>query len=77
LRDAGGLVSELTPDQAIVGLDRGRFITDADENLALTRHAARQGLAALHLIDGRLPHALVAELFTEQGIGTLVTRQVR
>jgi glutamate N-acetyltransferase/amino-acid acetyltransferase len=77
LRDAGGLVSELTPDQAIVGLDRGRFITDADENLALTRHAARQGLAALHLIDGRLPHALVAELFTEQGIGTLITRQVR
>jgi glutamate N-acetyltransferase/amino-acid acetyltransferase len=77
LRDAGGLVSELTPEQAIVGLDRGRFITDADENLTLTRHAARQGLAALHLIDGRLPHALVAELFTEQGIGTLITRQVR
>lgn len=77
LRDAGGLVSELTPEQALVGLDRGRFSTDADENLALTRHAARQGLAALHLIDGRLPHALVAELFTEQGIGTLITRQVR
>jgi acetylglutamate kinase len=34
-------------------------------------------LAALHLIDGRMPHALVAELFTEQGVGTLVTRQVR
>ncbi len=77
LRDAGGLVSELTPEQAIVGLDRGRFITDADENLALSRHAARQGLAALHLIDGRLPHALVAELFTERGIGTLITRQLR
>ena len=77
LRDAGGLVSELTPEQALSGLDRGRFVTDADENLALTRHAARQGLAALHLIDGRLPHALVAELFTEQGIGTLITRQVR
>jgi glutamate N-acetyltransferase/amino-acid acetyltransferase len=77
LRDAGGLVVELTPDQALVGLDRGRFITDADENLALARHAAHQGLAALHLIDGRLPHALVAELFTEQGIGTLITRQIR
>ena len=76
LRDAGGLVSELTPEQALVGLDRGRFLTDADENLALARHAARQGLPALHLIDGRLPHALVAELFTEQGIGTLVTRQL-
>ncbi len=77
LRDAGGLVSELTPDQAILGLDRGRFSTGADENLALARHAARQGLPALHLIDGRLPHALVAELFTDEGIGTLVTRQRR
>jgi len=77
LHDAGGLVSELSPDQALVGLDRGRFTTDADENLALARHAARQGLPALHLIDGRLPHALVAELFTEQGVGTLITRQLR
>src|SRR5690606_39275485 len=47
LRDAGGLISELSPDQTLVGLDRGRFTTDADENLALARHAARQGLAAL------------------------------
>jgi glutamate N-acetyltransferase/amino-acid acetyltransferase len=77
LRDAGGLVSELSPDQALVGLDRGRFTTDADENLAFARHAARQGLGALHLIDGRLPHALVAELFTEQGVGTLITRALR
>lgn len=77
LHDAGGLVSELTPDQALTGLDRGRFGTHADENLAFARHAARQGLPALHLIDGRLPHALVAELFTEEGIGTLVTRQLR
>ena len=76
LRDAGGLVSELTPDQVLVGLERGRFMTEADENLALARHAANQGLGALHLIDGRLPHALVAELFTEQGVGTLVTRQL-
>ena len=77
LRDAGGLVSELTPDQVLVGLDRGRFTTEADENLAFARHAARQGLGALHLIDGRLPHALVAELFTDEGVGTLVTRQLR
>ncbi|NVB36571.1 bifunctional glutamate N-acetyltransferase/amino-acid acetyltransferase ArgJ [Pseudenhygromyxa sp. WMMC2535] len=77
LHDAGGLVRELTPEQALTGLDRGRFHTDADENLAIARHAARQGLPALHLIDGRLPHALVAELFTDQGVGTLITRQLR
>lgn len=77
LHDGGGLVREISPEQVLVGLDRGRFTTSADENLAFARHAARQGLPALHLIDGRLPHALVAELFTDEGIGTLVTRQQR
>jgi len=77
LHDGGGLVRELSPEQVLAGLDRGRFSTAADENLAFARHAARQGLAALHLIDGRLPHALVAELFTDEGIGTLITRQNR
>jgi acetylglutamate kinase len=75
LHDETGLCAQLGPEQAIAGLDRGRFSTGADEFLALARHAARQGLPALHLVDGRVPHALVAELFTEQGVGTLVTRQ--
>jgi acetylglutamate kinase len=75
LHDEAGLASVLNPDQALTGLDRGRFGTHADEFLAFARHAALQGLPALHLIDGRVPHALVAELFTEKGIGTLITRQ--
>ncbi|HZU19064.1 MAG TPA: acetylglutamate kinase, partial [Candidatus Dormibacteraeota bacterium] len=28
-----------------------------------------------HIIDGRQPHALLLELFTESGIGTMVTRE--
>ena len=46
-----------------------------DEALALARYAANRGVPALHIIDGRVPHALVGELFTDQGVGTLVTRQ--
>jgi len=26
----------------------------------------------VHLVDGRVPHAVVAELFTDKGVGTLV-----
>ena len=26
-----------------------------------------------HIVDGRMPHALLLELFTEAGIGTMVT----
>ncbi len=75
LHDSSGLVSQLTPEQALAGLDHGRFTSRSDEFLAYARQGARQSLPALHLLDGRMPHALVAELFTDQGVGTLITRQ--
>jgi acetylglutamate kinase len=28
---------------------------------------------AVHVVDGREPHSVVVELFTEKGVGTLVT----
>ncbi len=36
-------------------------------------HAVRNGVAAAHVLDGRVPHVLLLELFTEAGIGTMVT----
>lgn len=35
--------------------------------------AVRRGVRHAHIIDGRTPHALLVELFTDQGIGTLIT----
>ena len=31
-----------------------------------------QGVSAAHIIDGRVPHALLLEVFTDRGIGTMV-----
>ena len=36
--------------------------------------AVRQGAEAAVILDGRAPHAVLVELFTEHGIGTLITR---
>jgi len=36
-------------------------------------HAVREGVPAAHILDGRSPHALLVELFTDTGIGTMVT----
>ena len=36
-------------------------------------HALSHGVARVHLIDARIPHTLIAELFTDEGVGTLVT----
>ena len=37
--------------------------------------ALNQGVSAAHIIDGRIPHALLLEVLTDVGIGTMVTRQ--
>jgi len=35
-------------------------------------HAVQGGCAAAHLLDGRIPHAVLLELFTDGGVGTMV-----
>ena len=34
--------------------------------------AVKQGVKGATILDGRVPHALLLELFTEGGIGTLI-----
>ena len=33
-------------------------------------HALESGVGAAHILDGRQPHSLLLELFTDEGIGT-------
>jgi acetylglutamate kinase len=35
-------------------------------------HALRRGVRRAHILDGRLPHAVLLELFTKEGVGTMV-----
>ncbi len=36
--------------------------------------AIRGGVESAHIVDGRRPHSLLLELFTDAGIGTMVTQ---
>jgi acetylglutamate kinase len=35
-------------------------------------NAIAQGTAAAHILDGRIPHVLLLEIFTEHGVGTMI-----
>jgi acetylglutamate kinase len=35
--------------------------------------AIKQGIAKAHILDGRIPHPLLLEIFTDKGIGTMIT----
>ena len=37
--------------------------------------AVKSGVASAHIIDGRVPHAVLLETFTNEGIGTLITNR--
>ncbi|MEI7547205.1 MAG: acetylglutamate kinase [Actinomycetota bacterium] len=36
-------------------------------------HAVRGGVRRAHILDGRIPHVLLLEIFTDEGIGTMVS----
>ncbi len=72
LDDDGNLISEIkAPDlEARLGKSiKGGMLVKAQAVL----HALAGGVRAVHIIDGRAPHSVVAELFTDRGVGTLVT----
>jgi acetylglutamate kinase len=35
--------------------------------------AVEEGVGRAHIIDGRVPHSLLMELFTDAGIGTMIS----
>ncbi len=69
----GRLVSRLAPDEAEAlvasGVARGGMVP----KLRCCIRAVRHGVAAAHVINGTIPHALLLELFTDAGIGTVIT----
>ncbi len=68
--DRDSLVSELTADELepmLPGLESGM----APKMEACLR-AVRGGVGRAHVIDGRVPHAVLLEVFTSEGVGTMV-----
>jgi len=68
--DPDSLISELTADQLepmLPALESGM----APKMEACLR-AVRGGVGRAHVIDGRLPHSVLLEVFTSEGVGTMV-----
>jgi acetylglutamate kinase len=64
------VISELTADQLagmLPGLSDGMI-----PKMTACLTAVRGGVAQAHVLDGRLPHAVLLEIFTDSGIGTMV-----
>jgi acetylglutamate kinase len=68
--DAGSLISQATAAEVRASLDG--VAGGMRPKLLACLTAVEGGVSAAHVIDGREPHSLLLELFTDQGIGTKI-----
>lgn len=73
--DAGGnVLTGLTRDQVLRLIDDGVIHGGMLPKIRASLDAVDAGVNTVHIIDGRLEHAVLLEIFTDQGIGTLIKR---
>jgi acetylglutamate kinase len=68
--DPDSLVSQITTDEAaelLPTLEAGMV-----PKVEACLRAVRGGVLAAHIVDGRMPHSVLLEIFTDEGFGTMV-----
>jgi acetylglutamate kinase len=72
LDDPDSLISRIEAAALEVMVETGRLTGGMIPKVAACLHAVRNGVGSAHLLDGRVPHVLLVELFTDEGIGTMI-----
>ncbi len=68
----GELMTELTPRRIEELITDGTISGGMIPKIAGALDAANSGVKAVHIIDGRVPHAMLLEVLTEQAFGTMI-----
>jgi len=72
LDKAGDLLTELTPGRIDELCLDGTISGGMIPKIAGALDAAKSGVKAVHIIDGRVPHAMLLEILTDQAFGTMI-----
>jgi acetylglutamate kinase len=73
VNDAASLISKLTADELRSLLGDGTIAGGMIPKAESCLEAVELGVPAVHILDGRVAHVTIIELFTDAGIGTMVT----
>ena len=71
--DPDSLITTASADEMDKLIDDGVLTGGMIPKITSCTRAVRNGVAHAHILDGRVPHALLLEMFTRDGIGTMVT----
>mgnify|MGYP001269352143 CR=1 FL=1 len=72
IADAASLIRQTTPDELEQLISDGTIDGGMIPKVESCISAVRNGVGRAHILDGRTPHALLLELFTDAGVGTMV-----
>jgi acetylglutamate kinase len=70
--DPSTLISQATADELDRLVAEGAATGGMIPKVEACARAVRSGVGHAHILDGRTPHALLLEVFTDQGVGTMV-----
>ena len=70
--EKSSLIYELPYDELTTLIESGVITGGMLPKLLSCKDAIDNGVARVHIMDGRLPHCLLLEIFTNQGIGTAI-----
>jgi acetylglutamate kinase len=68
----GKLLTGLTPKRVDELVAEGTLAGGMLPKIGSALDAARSGVRSVHIIDGRVDHALLLEILTDEGVGTLI-----
>ncbi|RLQ20907.1 acetylglutamate kinase [Seongchinamella sediminis] len=75
LDKSGDVLTGLSTDEVDALIADGTIHGGMLPKISCALDAVKSGVASSHIIDGRVPHAVLLEIFTDEGIGTLITNR--
>lgn len=75
LNKAGKVVTGIVADEVNALIDDGTISGGMLPKVGCALSAVNTGVKSAHIIDGRVPHSVLLEIFTDQGVGTQILRK--
>ena len=75
LDKAGRVVTGIVTEEANALIDDGTISGGMLPKVGCALSAVNTGVNSAHIIDGRVPHSVLLEIFTDQGVGTQILRK--
>jgi len=76
-RDNDSILYAITTDKVTQLIDEGVIVGGMIPKVLGCVYAIKNGVQRAHIIDGRIPHCILLEIFTNKRIGTMITEKIK